>query len=253
MSSITKLIITLSFLLAAFIVKAQDKEVLLFGKVKNDSILLENIDVINLRTKFGTSSLENGEYYIKAKAGDSIWYKSLEYKNRKVIISNDHIEQKVITVFLEPQVNQLDTVTISGSIKLDLSNVYMDKDMVIDKDKNDYIAPPSVLNQVDPNAAQGGIDVIGLAIRGADALFFKKKREQKRQEGYLERKKIIFVENIVYTYKEKFFTEELKINRDRLYQFVDYCEAKGLRDYYNKSEIEVKNFLIILSREFNNL
>ena len=253
MNSIIKIILIITFFFVSIFVRAQEKETMLFGKVRNDSIYLENILVVNLRTSFGTSSLQGGEYYIKAKLGDSILYKSITHKNRKVKITENHIEKKFIEVFLEPQINQLDTVTIAGSFTLDVSNVYIDKDMVLDKDAYNYIKPQDVTNQVDPNAGQAGVDMLGLLFRGADALFFKKKREEKRELAEINRKKRIFIDNIVYTYEERFFRKELKIHKNKIYQFIDFCEDKGLGDYYNKREIEIKNFLILQSRDFNKL
>ncbi|MDV7188078.1 hypothetical protein R3X25_12360 [Lutibacter sp. TH_r2] len=253
MNSIIKILLLISFFFISIVSKAQDKETILFGKVKNDTLLLENILVVNIRTNLGTSSLKNGEYYIKAKLGDSIYFKSLTHKNRKVKITENHIEKRYIEVFLEPQVNELETVNISSSIKVDLDNVYRDKNMVLDNDARYYASPPSVLNQVDPNAGQAGVDMLGLLVRGIDALYFKKKREEKRDFAVIERKKTLFVDNIVYNYGEKFFKRDLKIHKDKIYQYIDYCDAKGLGEYYDKSEIEIKNFLVIQSNEFKAL
>ena len=116
MNSIIKILLLITFFFISVLTKAQDKETILFGKVKNDSLLLENILVVNIRTNIGTSSLKNGEYYIKAKLGDSILFKSLTHKNRKVQISENHIEKRYIEVFLEPQIYLLTSAKCKDSL-----------------------------------------------------------------------------------------------------------------------------------------
>ncbi|HKJ06484.1 MAG TPA: hypothetical protein VJ970_03375, partial [Flavobacteriaceae bacterium] len=77
------------------------------GIVKNDSIGLENIHIINLRSNLATYSSASGKYLISVMVGDTLKFSSVNHSNRKIKISENHAKNKFIIVYLEEEIEQL--------------------------------------------------------------------------------------------------------------------------------------------------
>lgn len=235
------------------------ESVRLKGIVKNDSILLKDINIINKTKNTGTSSDRKGHFFINASAGDSIVFSSINFSKRIIVASNKHIKTKSIIVYLEEEFNELDEITLNQSLKFDVGNIYIHKNMAIDMEE-DVITnrPPDIRKQVNPlGNSSNGISILGLAFKIADELFLKKIRlkikQEKKKEIKQHEEQLEFVNNIVPKYGESFFINELNINEDEIYQFIDYCEDHGIVEYYNSNEFIIKNFIIEHAIKFNNI
>lgn len=244
----------LLFLLLLYIsfVKAQNSPVELVGNVKFDSINLPNITIINLNTKKGTYSNKDGNFTMLVSLGDSLTFSSLAYSNRKIIISNQHITKKEITVYLEPDVNQLEEVFIESYSKLKLGNVSVLPNTHFDIDNKSIKYAPDMSKVVDPTQANAGINFVSIF-----KMLTKKLRSKKRAEK--EEKKRINYQKEKFLYKlqnqlgNDFFITWLYIKKDKIPLFLDYCIANGLADYYNKDKIYLTDFLVKQSKKFNSI
>ena len=239
-------------------VRCQENSIKLQGIVKSDSILLKDVNIINKTNKTGSSSNTFGEFEINASEGDSILFSSIGYSKRIIKISKTHIKNKKIVVWLEEGFNELDEITIGQHLKFDTSKIFVHKNMTIDKDIGNSVEPPSVRKYVDPiGNSSNGISIIGLIFKVTDELFLKKGRlERKLNKRELKQKvkdQQLFINTIVNTYNQSFFINELNINSNKIYIFIDYCEQNGLANLYDSNEFVIKNFLIKQANLFNSI
>jgi len=50
-----------------------------------------------------------------------------------------------------------------------------------------------------------------------------------------------------------FFVEDLKIPKNEVYLFLDYCQENELKTYISSDEITIKNFLVKQSITYKDL
>jgi len=244
-----KNILFLGMLFLMVQVKAQEKPILLDGTVKYNNLKIPNINVINMTSKIGTLSNQDGSFTISAIKGDSIMFSSLEYQNRTIVITDSHINNNAITVYLEPGFNELDEVEILQKIKLDFNNISVDRRTVLDNDLvTEYKAPNTdqYLNQ--------GYMTNGMSLVGIYNLITKKSRAKKRtandEKNQIEQFKIELPNTLKNLYGRDFFTDWLYIPPNEIDLFLDYCQENGMGDYYNSNEFVVKNFLVLQSNNY---
>lgn len=85
-----KLILFLAFILITFASFGQD-EVIVKGVVMNDAndALLENVNIVNLNQVIGTTTNEQGEFAIRAKVNDTLYFSYLGFKSLRVRVTGD--------------------------------------------------------------------------------------------------------------------------------------------------------------------
>ena len=247
-----KNILILSMMFLVIQLNAQEKPILLNGTVKYNNKYISDINVINKTSKIGTASNSNGEFTISAIKGDSIIFSSLEYQNRVIEITESHITNKEITVYLEPGFNELDEVEILQKIRLEFNNISVENRTILDNDTvSEYKAPDTdqYLNQ--------GYMTNGMSLVGIYNLITKKSRAKNRtkndEKNQIEHFKNELPNTLKKLYGIDFFTDWLYIPIDEVDLFLDYCQGNGLGDYYNSNEFVVKNFLVVQSNNYNKL
>ncbi|MBL4938843.1 MAG: hypothetical protein JKY16_00875 [Lutibacter sp.] len=254
-----KTINKLVLLIASFTVMniaAQNNSIKLKGTVQSDSTYLSDINIVNKTSNLGTFSKKNGTFNITTSLGDSILFSSIVYNNRIVIISETHINSKKITVYLEPNYNQLDEIMLEKKIAIDWGNVAVPKGTIFENDKITNRKAPNARKLTDPNANASGLNPI--TIITALIKILTKKSRLKRKAKKIEHEKIKQLKNkfpitIRDLYGIYFFVEWLHIPEDNLNLFLDYCEGNGLNDLYNSNEFIIKNFLIVQAEKFNSI
>ncbi len=228
---------------------SQEKRIALDGIVRNDSLLLADVTISNHTSTQATTSFGNGRFSIDAKLHDTLIFKALNYINRVVIISQTHMDNKKIIVYLEEGFNQLDEIMLMEKIRLDFGDLSLPKGSILDNDKMSSNSAPNMLNVTDPTRGNSSVNFISL-LKGLKNVIWKKRIEEKRQLVKIKAEKITFLDSIAPKYKS-FFTTDLNIAPDKIYEFIDYCQDQGLADFYSNDPIEVMNFLVIQSRKFN--
>lgn len=222
------------------------------GLVKNDSIFLQDINILNRTSNFGVSSNKNGQFTIFAKEGDSIEFSSVVYTNRTIKVSKTHINSKKITVYLEQDYYQLNEIMLAKKIFINWRDAAVTDGTIFNNDKISNNKAPNAKKLTDPNAIAGGLNPIALF------QMFTKKRRLKRKTKKLEEQKnkklqLEFPITIKNLYGASFFTEWLQIPNDEINLFLDFCEGKGLSKLYDSNEIQIKDFLIKQAKTFNSI
>lgn len=247
------ILLTFIFMLVTIVVSSQEERIKLEGTVKYNSKVLENINIINKTQKTGSVSNSKGQFTVFAIKGDSIEFSSLEYQNRIVEITENHIANKFIAVYLEPGFNELDEVAILQKVRMDWSDAPVQQRAELDIDEMDMAEAPDSKDLSGYNTQlTNGMDLVGIY-----NLLTKKKRAKKRTENDIKNE-IEFIKKelpntLRATYGDDFFTEWLHIENDEIYKFLDFCQANGLGELYKSDEIYIKDFLIKQSVVFNQI
>lgn len=230
-------------------VKAQ-QSTLIKGYVKSDSLYLKNIHIINESSNLLVLSDNDGFFEIKVKKGDVILFSSVSYLNRKISITDTHIESQSIMVYLEPEVNELGEVT--------LDNITLNYDISDLRKKNyeaDYSKAPDIRSSTDPTYAPGtaGVDLIEIISSLIVRPILKNYNKRKRERAQISAEKQIFINQIRDIYGDDFFINILRIPSEKINLFIEYCEENGLKEFYKKSELEVVDFFVKKAEEYRNL
>ncbi len=244
-------ILFLSFLFSLTVLNAQDQRKNINGFVKQDKYALQFINIQNLATDIGTVSDTNGKFSINVKQGDTLLFSSLVYKNRKIKITETHISDNKIEVYLESGVNELEEVFLQNGRNSEFDNVSVHKNTVFDFDSNDKSQAPDIANSINPVKANG----IGLisVIQALTKNLRLKKKEKKAALTRINQQKKQIPTKVKQKYGLELFTKTLHIDIDRVEIFIDYCYDNGLENFYDKSDIEIINFLVLQSKKFNKI
>ena len=233
----------LSAILLIFGVFIHAQEINLEGKVFFDTTPLKDINILNKTSKSGTASDDDGSFQLNVTLGDSILFSSLTFQNRVIVISENHLKNRSMEVYLELGFTELDEVELVQWFRLELGDVAIDERARLNNDQTDLYRPPNASYFVDPTAKHEGISA-----RSIYRALTKKSRHKKAEQRKLDEKMAILIEQFPEKLKEsygiEFFTISLKIPDDEVDRFLDFCQGNGLSDYYDKSSFEITDFLI---------
>jgi len=209
-------------------VHAQDQTVLIDGNVTNQKKDqdIEGIHVLNLTSLQATITKKDGTFQIRGKVNDTVIISSIQYKIQRIILNQEQVQLKKLTVFLEPNVTELDEVTVkphnlSGNLSRDLKenpSIYEK----ISPSKlglpNAFVKPKTQTERRLYEATSGsGIIPIFPIINAITGRTKKLKNQLKieRKEKALDATKEQFDTSI--------YSEYLKIPADRIDSFIYYC------------------------------
>lgn len=97
--------------LSAFHVDAQNHEIT--GEVlSEDNGAVEGLHVSNLTQNINTTTDAEGKFYIDVAVNDVLQVSSIQYKKVSLVLSETHIKNKRVVLYLEIQVNELAEVRI---------------------------------------------------------------------------------------------------------------------------------------------
>lgn len=98
----------------------------IYGKVESKADI-ENIHVINKRAQAYTVTNRKGEFKIAAKENDTLMFSSIQHIPKYIIVTNNMILKRRLTVELNEQINKLDEVVVgkilTGDLLSDINNV----------------------------------------------------------------------------------------------------------------------------------
>lgn len=249
---IKQLPITLLLLLTLQIT-AQEKRKFLYASVHDEIASVPNAHIINLNTKQGTFTNDNGGFRILAKPNDSLQISFVGYETKiiKVETANFGIEEHKIK--LKKTAIELDEVevkkhnllgVVSADVKvtpediayvksrgaLDFSMIDFKKPVITNIDVIDRGKAPNARKTTDPTAKFAGIG--GGVSLGKDK-YSENKRKVRKEISYKEN----FPKMLLSEFGSYFFFQELKIPKDKYLHFLEYCNPKGIEKLYRDGNI----------------
>lgn len=246
---IKKLLFTSLFFISFINSFSQEKNKIITGQVSDSLGIVKNANIINLKTRQGTFSSDDGLFRIFVSEGDSLKISSIQHIPKIILITKKIITERNIQVLLKLNIYTLnefelkrhhlsgrlgiDTKVVPTDKKdsllskvMDFSNInFKEKDLTIDA--NIRAKPPE--NNVDPNSKFSGA--------GASATIPFKYSERLwalRKELALKK---AFPYKILSELGDKFFFDELKIPVEKYFHFLEYCNPLGIEKLHKEGKI----------------
>jgi len=250
----------------------------IIGRVINDSISVESIHIINKNTKKGTISNQYGVFKIPVALNDTLIFEGIQFKKKELVITAQMLKIKSVEITLTQNINKLQTVEIknvnlSGKLFNDAKKVKKPISMVsknaLDFSNIDF----NVVNNIDAidrskapdpfkgTSAQfkGGANLMGLvafilspAIKGISKIGQRKRKLKKAKKAY-QKMALTIPDKIRAELGDSFFTNNLKISKNKIDTFILYCKPKGIVDLYmSGKKIEMIQLLVDESEWFKS-
>ncbi len=240
-----KSIIFLILLITSLVVVAQRKSFFLHGMLRDSVSLIKDVHIINLTTEKGTFSNDYGQYRIVASLGDTIEFTSVQYETVRKTITDRIVFGKKLNIILEKKSYVLDEIVLkkhdlTGILYTDRRKVPKDSIAAMAKDINDLIVElsekypqESVIKKlakmsaknVDPTKSFEGIG-------GAINLGFRNRKKNKIKKITSS---TFSTNSILIDFGNDFF-EELKIPKDKITLFIDYCKKFNIIELYEQGK-----------------
>jgi hypothetical protein len=228
---------------------SQERKKLITGKVADSLSIIKNANIINLQTKQGTFSNNEGLFRIFVSKGDTLVISSIQHISKKIVATEKVIDQKNVTIILKTNTYVLDEIefkrhNLRGSLSIDTKVVptnkkdsilrdamdfsNIDMSIVEADDYTDLRVRPQIV-ETDPNSKFVGA--------GAAAIFPFKHSERL----WALRKDLAFRKSFPYKILselgEKFFFDKLKIPVDKYFHFLEYCNPLGIENLYKEGKL----------------
>lgn len=216
---------------------AQQDPILIRGLVNSDQKPISDIHIINLKNYYGTISNDNGEFEIIVNVNDTLLFSSIEFEQKKIKITDNHIKLGKIIVTLVPAITNLKEIFLKG---LTGNLIYDSKNIAEKTPEHNFKFNKSDLSKKlseDIHGPKSAPFVGPFKPLPATAVIpnfaYEKEQHLKREIA----KKIQFPIKIRRELGIKFFTIELKIPEDKIDHFIAYCECKDIIDLYYHNKI----------------
>ncbi len=244
-------LIILLFTLNTF---AQSEKIILSGIVKNDSVPIENVQVINISSRRGSLSNNKGEFRITARLHDTLAFSDIQYKYKQISVTEEQFRKKFVSIKLEFNVNKLDEVVIFKNKELtnplglpNFGKKPLDK---IEREIN-YYSQESLGKIILQTLLfkPGGIDDIWYVVSGERKKFRKYKSllDHDKLIEYQEKK----ADEIRDHFKDDFFINNFNIPKEKINDFILFCIPKGMISLYDDERyIEVIDIFYKNKEEF---
>ena len=134
-----KLVFFAFLLITITTVLGQKKSVEILGKVTDSLGVVANAHIVNLQTKIGTFSKDNGSFLIPVQLGDSLSISSVQHQTSFLIVSGFVLKRKKIAIYLKSLVYRLDTFELKkhlASYMIPSKIIYKKSLPLIPSDKN---------------------------------------------------------------------------------------------------------------------
>ncbi len=228
----------------------------------------EGISVYNISAQKGTITDAYGSFEIDIAENDRIQITALQYQSFTVIVDKGVVERKLLNIFLNPAVNQLEEVVVrpydlSGNINVDVKkiptyNVTKDWDLSYAAMEYDYNFKPDDKTSISGNAAEealhdhtikNGADVLAI-LGGVGQLLFPQGKKISIAER--ERNQALVSNNIQQRFSKDFIAANFDIPEDKAVDFLFYAQENGLDQNLLKpeNEMELMEFLMKKSKEY---
>lgn len=232
-----KKLLILIFATQNFFLFAQKSNKELLGKVKIDSILPESIHVINTTTNKATLTNENGEFKILVKENDTLLFTSIQIENKKIVILKKHLSSLQLIVNLKVNINKLDEVIVkqhnlTGRLYIDNKNTKL---------QHQVNAFTLKLPNAGKKKPQREVDHINLRFSQFSGIVGslygwisgEKKKLKKVKKLAIEDS---YIKKIKEFIKTPYFVNQLKIPKDNIFHFLEFCKTKGIIKLYKEKK-----------------
>lgn len=244
------------FIFFTSIICAQENRLIILGKATNKSLPIENVHIINKTTNKGSLSNSLGDFQIYVKVNDTLIFSNIQFNTKIVIINNNIIKNKHIEVSMTLKTNVLDEVLVEQhknmAKSLGLPNAGKKPLNKLERNLNAYSQEPlAIVILATLLGQQGGIDDIYNIISG------NRKRDRKLKslidQDKLKENNQKYILKIREHFQDDFFISTLKISKENINAFINYCIPKNIIFLFNKKRhLDLVDIFITESQTFKN-
>jgi hypothetical protein len=252
--------IILLLLLTLSVFSQDNNRIKIAGKIVVDANDKEAVTVFNTSSNKGTITDAEGKFSISVKLNDVIEISALQFQKFTVIIDEDVINSKQMTVFLVEQINKLDEVIIrpydlTGFIEQDIASIKtfnLDMDTIYFGiyDDSSYEFSDDYHSGVNNIAMPNGIDnVFGVNVFQVVGLLLEPLLSRKNKSKIVIKRKDLFSSisaiNLGDYYSPNFISESFNIPEKDFDKFIAFTESNGLNYWLldNDKELEFLDLL----------
>ncbi|MFL9845708.1 hypothetical protein [Flavobacterium rhizosphaerae] len=220
---------------------AQQRE-LLKGKVITDSVSVSYLTVQNLTTGRATVTDAEAVFTISAHAGDTLFFSGMPIRDLKLVLKKADFKEALFVVRADVNVIMLDEVVVhnlTGNLAVDSkrSNIAVYKPEFDTRQINKDIISGG-------GAANGSMNFIAIY-----KMVAKNKSKIPDTKPYVSDKP--FTVKVRELYEDEFFVKTLKIEKEDIPIFLQYCAPQGSDWLLNpKNELQLITYLTDKSSAF---
>lgn len=199
----------------------------------NKDVGVADVHVMNTSANRATITNESGNFAIQVTLGDTLLFSAVQFKRKSIVINVGILESKVVFVPLEEFVNELDEVVVrpfdlSGDLSKDMQQ--MDTGYVISATSlglpNASVKPLIQSERQLQTATAGKFHPLMILNPPIDPLINAISGRTKMLKKRLARdKKEMRLQGLRGSVADSLFITQLKIPRERIDDFMYFCEA----------------------------
>lgn len=189
--------------------------------IAKEEIDLEGINIFNISSNQGTVTDATGKFSISVTLNDTLSVSSIQIQNSTLIIGEEQMSSKKISINLSEKMNELATVTLRRAL-----TGYIGTDASIIKTKEPITATSIGLPNADLKKIPKTQRLLSAASSSpVDALYNMISGRTKMLKKQLELiKSTELTLGLLDKFPESYFTDALKIEKFKVYSFLFYCE-----------------------------
>ncbi|CAM1365031.1 conserved hypothetical protein [Tenacibaculum litoreum] len=252
MKNILPSIICLFFIIKA---TAQESRKFFYATIQDEVSVVSNAHVINLNTKQGTFTNNNGEFRVLAKANDTLQISFVGYETKNFVVDVNHFGMQENYIQLKKVPIELDEVAIKkhnllGHISSDTKHIKSEKEINAET-LNLPFAGSRILTPAERRLHTATSSYGGIAIDPLLNWISGRIKKLKKFKAIEDREKRI--ENIRSNY-HILIEHELKVLKEDIDRFIYFAEsANDFNTLYLNNDVAMITFLQKKSKEFKNL
>ncbi|MEM0519224.1 carboxypeptidase-like regulatory domain-containing protein [Aequorivita flava] len=246
----TKILKTLLVLVAISLSSSMfSQRLLLDGKISTaDAIDVEGVTVFNISSNKGTISDAAGNFKIAVAVNDTLSVSAVQIENTTLVIGEEQLLNKKISINLSEKMNQLSTVTLRRPL-----TGYIGSDANIIPIEAPITATSIGLPNADlPKLSKTRRQLYAATSGPVDALLNMISGRTKMLKKHLEFEKTAALTlSLLEKFPESYFIDGLKIGKLNIYSFIFFCEDDPkYQTVMKQSTIEIIDFLEAKSEEY---
>ena len=209
----------------AYMSNAQEERVVLRGELINEEQSTEDIHVINLSSRRGTLSDAFGQFEIEAKANDTLLISSLIFDKNEIIVTEENIEDRKISIELNIKVEILQEIFVKNKdflIVKDTPTVEVNAKTLALPNHDTRVLTP-IERKVNYYKKGGSIDKL-YGILSGDTKALKQMQSNVSDDEVLQLIQVYF--------SDKYFSTLLGIEENRIAEFLNICQQQNIAQLY---------------------
>lgn len=220
--------------LTSLIIVAQNNAQIVSGTIYLDSLALEDVHIINPKLDIGSVSDKKGRFEILAAKGDVLIISHVNFEYKEHVITEDDLRSQQINIHLDSKTYMLDEIVLKKKKGI----FEVDKDILIYKGpivNAQTLKLPYAKNQQIKGKKTVAINSgLSVSLGGlVNALNGNTKQKKVFKKLKIEDENIIKIRK---HFTDSFFIYQLKITKENINPFLEFCISKGIINLYRKDK-----------------